>query len=409
MARLPQLAKTFGALAMLRAINVLLPIALYPILLHRLGAELLGLVVFAQAVATYFMVGVNYATETYGTRLVSRIKDQPDVLRREVSQLWWMKVVLFLAVVGLFALLLVLWPFTHDHMYVFFFSLHVVVYEAFFPVWFFQGVDEVPRMTALNVASKLFGAVLLLSWVQVEKDAWLVPTANMAAALAMAATATLLVHRRLGGIAQPSFSGITGHLRGGWPFFVTNLSGMLYVNANRVLIGAVGMAEVAYYDLADRVVQLAKAPQQILGLSLFPKLSASSNPNVLIRRFAPYSIAANTVLMSTVMLGAPTIVQLLSPGLSPEGQFVSAAVMQVLALNILVVGLENIVVVQKALAQNHEKSVMRFTLEALGLFASYIGILVVSGKYTVVGLTAGSVLVECYLLGRTFVFLRRAA
>ena len=136
-------------------------------------------------------------------------------------------------------------------MYVFFFSLHVVVYEAFFPVWFFQGVDEVPRMTALNVASKLFGAVLLLSWVQVEKDAWLVPTANMAAALAMAATATVLVHRRLGGIALPSFSGITGHLRGGWPFFVTSLSGMLYVNANRVLIGAVGMAEVAYYDLVD--------------------------------------------------------------------------------------------------------------------------------------------------------------
>ena len=46
------------------------------------GPDLLGLVVFAQAVATYFMVGVNYATETYGTRLVSRLKDQPDALRQ---------------------------------------------------------------------------------------------------------------------------------------------------------------------------------------------------------------------------------------------------------------------------------------------------------------------------------------
>jgi hypothetical protein len=67
------------------------------------------------------------------------------------------------------------------------------------------------------------------------------------------------------------------------------------------------------------------------------------------------------------------------------------------------------VVVQKALAQNHEKSVMRFTLEALGLFATYIGLLALTGGYTVVALTSGSVLVECYLLGRTFVFLRRAA
>ncbi len=407
MANIAQLVKTFGALAMLRAVNVLLPIALYPILLHRLGPDLLGLVVFAQAVATYFMVGVNYATETYGTRLVSRLKDQPDALRREVSQLWWMKVLLFAGVLILYAALLALWPFTHPHIYVFVFSLHVVVYETFFPVWFYQGVDEVPRVTLLNVGSKVLGAVLLLTWVVVEKDAWLVPTAHMAAALAMTGIATLMLVRRLDGIAAPNLRGIATHLRGGWPFFVTSLSGMLYVNANRVLIGAVGMAEVAYYDLADRVVQLAKAPQQILGLSLFPKLSASDNPNALVRRFAPYSIAANALLTVAVFVGAPVIVTLLSPGLSPEGALISAAVMQILSLNILVVGLESIVVVQQALAQNHEKAVMRFTLESVGIFAAVILSLLAVGRYEVTSLTGAAVLVECYLLARTYLYLRR--
>ena len=141
-----KLVKTFSALAMLRAVNVLLPLALYPVLLHRLGAELLGLVVFAQAEATYFMVGVNYATETYGTRLVSRLKDQPEALRHEVSQLWWMKVFLLVAVLLAYGLLLALWPFTHPHIYVFVFSLHVVLYEAFFPVWFYQGIDKVHQV-----------------------------------------------------------------------------------------------------------------------------------------------------------------------------------------------------------------------------------------------------------------------
>ncbi|NQW41634.1 MAG: oligosaccharide flippase family protein [Cryomorphaceae bacterium] len=408
MASTKKLVKTFSALAMLRAVNVLLPLALYPVLLHRLGAELLGLVVFAQAVATYFMVGVNYATETYGTRLVSRLKDQPEALRHEVSQLWWMKVLLLLVVLLAYGLLLALWPFTHPHIYVFVFSLHVVLYEAFFPVWFYQGIDKVHQVTLLNVGSKILGAVLLLSWVTVQKDAWLVPTANTAAALVMIAIATLMLYRRLGGIAAPSLSGIIVHLRGGWPFFVTSLAGMLYVNANRVLIGAVGMAEVAYYDLADRVVQLAKAPQQILGLSLFPKLSTSAEAKALVRRFAPYSVVANALLTAAVFAGAPLIVSLLSPGLSVEGAFISVSVMQILSLNILVVGLESIVVVQQALAQNHERAVMRFTMESVALYAGFVLALVAFEHYRVTWLTSAAVLVECYLLLRTFNYLRRA-
>ena len=405
MASTKKLVKTFSALAMLRAVNVLLPLALYPVLLHRLGAELLGLVVFAQAVATDLMVGVNYATETYGTRLVSRLKDQPEALRHEVSQLWWMKVFLLVAVLLAYGLLLAFWPFTHPHIYVFVFSLHVVLYEAFFPVWFYQGIDKVHQVTLLNVGSKILGAVLLLSWVTVQKDAWLVPTANTAAALVMLSLALTGFGM---GIAAPSLSGIMIHLRGGWPFFVTSLAGMLYVNANRVLIGAVGMAEVAYYDLADRVVQLAKAPQQILGLSLFPKLSASADAKALVRRFAPYSVVANAVLTAAVFAGAPLIVALLSPGLSAEGAFISVSVMQILSLNILVVGLESIVVVQQALAQNHERAVMRFTLESVMLYAGFVLTLVAFGYYRVTWLTSAAVLVECYLLLRTFSYLRRA-
>ncbi len=61
--RVQPLWRNYGALAALRAVNVLLPLALYPVLLYRLGPDLFGLVIFAQAVATYFVMGANYATE----------------------------------------------------------------------------------------------------------------------------------------------------------------------------------------------------------------------------------------------------------------------------------------------------------------------------------------------------------
>jgi O-antigen/teichoic acid export membrane protein len=405
--RVQPLWRNYGALAALRAVNVLLPLALYPVLLHRLGPDLFGLVIFAQAIATYFMMGANYATEIYGTRLISRSKHDPALLRREASQLWWMKLLLLAVVAAVYAGMLALWPFTHDHLFVFAFSLHVVVYEAFFPVWFFQGVEDVAPSATLNIAAKLLGALLLLTWVVLPKDAWLVPSAYMASALAMAVVATFMLYRRLGGIQAPRPREIARHLREGWPFFVTNLSGMLYVNANRVLIGAIGMAEVAYYDLAEKVVQLAKAPQQILGLSLFPRLSSAQEPRSVVQRFAPYSLAVNSALTLAVFAAAPWIVPLLSPGLPAEGELMTEAVLQVLSLNIVVVGLNSIVVIQRALAQDGEHAVMRFSLESLGFYLLTVSALYLGGRYEVIWLSGAAVLVECYLLARTYLYLRR--
>ena len=145
-----------------------------------------------------------------------------------------------------------------------------------------------------------------------------------------------------------------------------------------------------------------------MGLSLFPKLSTSADAKALVRRFAPYSVVANALLTAAVFAGAPLIVSLLSPGLSAEGAFISVSVMQILSLNILVVGLESIVVVQQALAQNHERAVMRFTLESVALYAGFVLALVALGHYRVTLLTSAAVLVECYLLLRTFNYLRRA-
>jgi len=405
--RVQPLWRNYGALAALRAVNVLLPLALYPVLLHRLGPDLFGLVIFAQAVATYFMMGANYATEIYGTRLISRSKHDPALLRREASQMWWMKLLLLAVVAAVYAGVLALWPFTHDHLFVFAFSMHVVVYEAFFPVWFFQGVEDVAPSATLNIAAKLLGALLLLTWVVLPKDAWLVPSAYMASAFAMAVVATVMLFRRLGGIQAPRPREIARHLREGWPFFVTNLSGMLYVNANRVLIGAIGMAEVAYYDLAEKFVQLAKAPQQILGLSLFPRLSSAQEPRSVVQRFAPYSLAVNSALTLTVFAAAPWIVPLLSPGLPTEGELMAEAVLQVLSLNIVVVGLNSIVVIQRALAEDGEHAVMRFSLESLGFYLLTVAMLYLSGRYEVIWLTGAAVLVECYLLARTYLYLHR--
>jgi hypothetical protein len=73
----------------------------------------------------------------------------------------------------------------------------------------------------------------------------------------------------------------------------------------------------------------------------------------------------------------------------------------------VVVGLNSVVVIQRALAENGERAVMRFSLESLAFYLLTVAGLYLTGNYAVTWLTGAAVLVECYLLARTYLYLRR--
>lgn len=62
------------------------------------------------------------------------------------------------------------------------------------------------------------------------------------------------------------------------PLFISAASVQVYVNSNRVLVGSfLGMSEVAYYDLGEKVLRLIKIPAGMLGQAAFPTLSREKN------------------------------------------------------------------------------------------------------------------------------------
>ncbi len=50
---------------------------------------------------------------------------------------------------------------------------------------------------------------------------------------------------------------------------------------------------------------------------------------------------------------------------------------------------------------------MRFSLESLAFYLLTVAALYLTGNYAVTWLTGAAVLVECYLLARTYLYLRR--
>ena len=63
-----------------------------------------------------------------------------------------------------------------------------------------------------------------------------------------------------------------------FPLFVSSLSTQIYVNVNKLVIGAfLGMSEVSIYDMADKVLHLMKLPISMMAQAVFPKISRERN------------------------------------------------------------------------------------------------------------------------------------
>lgn len=401
------LLKNFSALTVLRALNVLVPLALYPWLMVQLGAETLGIVVFAQAVATYFMVLPNYNLETFGTGLVAKATGVSSELKSITTQLLGLKVLLFIVASGAFVLLTFIWPFARQHSLIFLLSMHLFVQEAFLPTWFFQGIQRVQVVATYNGLSKLLAVLWMLAFVRGPETAFHVPLGYLIGALTAASAGTWSMRTSIQRFATPTFRQIQSLAKTGWPYFITSVNGYLYVYANRILMGFFGMSYVAYYDLADKWLQMGKAPQQILGLSLFPKINQSPSPKAILKRFGPASVGINLLLALGLFFTSGCIVQLSIPGIEAESYQLATALIQILSLNILLSGLNSLFVIQGLMGSGDGTSVMWLTLETLIFFVLGVGGLYIAGQFSPLALTTAAVAAEAYLVVRSGLIIRK--
>ena len=401
------LLKNFSALTVLRALNVLVPLALYPWLMYQLGAETLGIVVFAQAVATYFMVVPNYNLETFGTGLVAKASRDRGELKSITSQILGLKVILFALTTLAFVLLTFSWPFARQNVWIFLLSMHLFVQEAFLPTWYFQGVQKVKIVATHNGFSKLFAVLWMLTFVRGPETAYHVPLGYLLGSLIATLASTRIVWTHIGGFTRFNRAQILTLSKSGWPYFITSVNGYLYVYANRILMGYFGMASVAYYDLADKWLQMGKAPQQILGLSLFPKISQLPSPKSILKRFGPPSFSFNVLLALGLFFAASWIVEFSIPQIGPEAKQLATGLMRILSVNILLSGLNSLFVIQGLMGSGEGRAVMWLTLETLIFFALVVVGLYAIGQFTPLLLTSAAVAAEGYLVVRSGLVFRK--
>ena len=81
------LFSNFSNLSVLYSLNLLIPFIIYPYLIRVLGSETYGLVIYAQAIITYFVILIGFGFNLSGVKLVSKNRNNKQELGKIISSI----------------------------------------------------------------------------------------------------------------------------------------------------------------------------------------------------------------------------------------------------------------------------------------------------------------------------------
>lgn len=344
------LIENFSYLALLQVFNVALPIIIFPFLISSLGTETYGLVVFAQAIIGYLVLIVNFGFDLSAAKDISIARDKQFELNSILSSVFILKLILlFISFVILFILLNTI-AIAKGYELLFFLTMGMAVADVLIPNWYFQGIEKMKFITLINTINKVTYAILIFIFIKNPGDYLLVPLFNgIGSVLAGCIALYLIFYKHRNRFFIPDKHILIKTLKNSFPLFLSNLSIKIYVSSSKVIIGAfLGMSDIAFYDLAEKLVAVLKLPQYILGQVILPKVSFDKDFNF-VRRIFKFSLIFNLLLYAISFFAVIPVVHFLGKG----NLDTAISISRILLLTVPIIGVSNYFGIQILLPLGH--------------------------------------------------------
>lgn len=300
------------ALSILQVANYVLPLITVPYLVRVLGAERFGLVMFAAAFNMYFVMLSDVGFDLSATRAIAVNRERLDTISEIFCSVMIIKTCVIVIGFGILAsLVFTIGRFRSDYS-IFLLSYGVTVGQAYFPTWFFSGMEQMKLITILNVVAKLTFALLIFLVVRKPDDYLYVPIMNSLGFVTAALVSIYLVRRRFKvKFLLPAFSVLRFRLAESFHFFISRAAVSLYDNSNTFIVGLVlGNVPAGYYSAAEKLFKAMTALHMPLTNSLYPYMSKSRDIKAY-RKIFSLAATGNVIFCLSVFIFAYQIVALI--------------------------------------------------------------------------------------------------
>lgn len=381
-----KLVSNFFSLSALQVLNTVLPLITFPYLIRVVGLELFGLLSFAVAFINYFQVISDYGFNLTGTRDISICDGSHKDMNLVYNEIMSSKIVLTVISFLLMIVIVHTVPFFEKHWDIYYLTFGIVLGQALFPYWFFQGIQEMKFITYFNVISKFLFTFLIFVFIKRQSDYWLVPMFTSLGYI-VSSIITLLYIRFKKNISfkfQP-LSSIKKCLNEGKYVFLSQVKIVFFNNFNVLVLGFVsGNVAVGIYTSAEKIMRgiiNLHAPVVSTVFPHFSKLLHSSRDKALfqIKKIAGIGTLLYIIILVPLFIFSKEFTLLLYG----ENGIQSAVIIQILIIIPITIFLNNLLGTQILLNLGEQKiffKVMFFSflinlvcVYPLTYYFSYIG------------------------------------
>jgi PST family polysaccharide transporter len=403
-----RLMSNIFSLGVLQGANYILPLLTLPYLVRVLGVEYFGLLAFATATIGFFVIITDYGFNLSATRQASIHRDDKLKLNEIFSSVMMIKSFFLLLSLLLLCLLLLTVDKFGQHWQVYMITFGVVIGQVLFPVWLFQGLEQMKYITYLNIVAKSFFTVCIFVFVQSQDDYLWVPLLTSLGFVLAGVWSLYLVKAKFDiGFQWQSLETIRFQLTEGWHVFFSSVSISMYTTAVPFILGLFASnAAVGYFSAADKIVQAVKGLFQPVSQAMYPlisqKMTEDKQAGLTFVRKMTWLVGGAMFIMSGLLfvLAEPIVVLVLGAGYQA-----SVVLLKIMAFLPFVIVLSNMLGIQTMLTLGYQKAFSHILLAA-ALLGIGVGA-VLSWLFQAEGAAWSLLIVEILVTLMMWVFVKR--
>lgn len=369
-----------------------------PYLVRTLGPSEYGAIALSQSSIIFFNILTDYGFNLSATKQISIEQESVERVSKVFSSVLYIKILLVLISFLILIALIAFVPQFHDHKYIFLVSYGVIIGNAIFPMWLFQGLEKVKYVTILNIVFKSLSTALIFIFVKGPSDSIFIPTINSLSMISISLISILLITIQLKiKFVRVPFASFTFQLKEGWHTFLSTIAMNLYTSSNVLILGfATNTSSVAYYDGAQKIVTAASGIVSPFSQAIYPYVSRllidSKEDGMRVLRRTLKIVAVCTFITSLVIysLADKIVYSFLGKGFSE-----TIPVLKVLAFVPFLIGLSNVFGILTMLPLGYKKLFSRIIVSAS--LTHLLLSVVLAGLFKELGTAISVVTIECLI------------
>ncbi len=332
------------------ASQLLFPLITFPYASRIMMADGIGQVNFFQSIISYISLFTCLGIPMYAIREVAKVRDNPEKMTRITVEILLLHA--FLTLLGYMAVAVICLTVTKVQTDIPLFLLlsATIFFTAIGCEWFYQGIEDFKYVAIRGLLVKLLCVVLLLLFVTTkEYILW-----NGAYTVLGVLGGNIFNFIRLRKYLHRDVIDFRAlhplrHLKPALHVFALNVVISIYLQLNNVLLGFMKDAEaVGYFTAATKIMMITMSISSSLGAVIMPRTSnliaegRMDEFRILIQKSYDFVLALAMPLTVGLIFTSPSIILLLSG----EGFAPAVLTSQIVASNILMVGLSGVMGIQ---------------------------------------------------------------